>query len=43
MAWRELTDRQWEEVRKNLPEHKPNPKGGHPMADDRACFEGILP
>lgn len=39
MAWRELTDRQWEEVRKHLPERRPGPKGGRPPADDRQCFE----
>ena len=42
MAWLGLTDRQWEEVRKHLPERKPNPLGGRPPADDRLCFEGIL-
>ena len=42
MAWRGLTDRQWKEVRKHLPERKPNPKAGRPPADDRLCFEGIL-
>jgi len=42
MAWRELSDRQWELVRKELPERKAKPKGGRPTADDRKCFEGIL-
>ena len=42
MSWRKLTDRQWEEVRKHLPERKPSPQGGRPPVDDRQCFEGIL-
>jgi transposase len=42
MSWRKLTDQQWEEVRKHLPERKPHPQGGRPPADDRKCFEGIL-
>ena len=42
MAWRGLTDKQWEEARKHLPVRKPNPKGGRPWADDRECLEGIL-
>ena len=42
MAWRGLTDKQWEETRKHLPVRKPNLKGGRPWADDRECFEGIL-
>ena len=42
MTWRKLTDRQWEAVRKHLPQRKFSPKGGRPPADDRKCFEGIL-
>ena len=42
MAWRGLTDPQWEAVSENLPRRKPNPQGGRPTADDRNCFEGIL-
>lgn len=42
MAWRGLTDPQWETVSKNLPRRKANPKGGRPAADNRSCFEGIL-
>ena len=42
MAWRELTDKQWEAVRVQLPARKPNLKGGRPWVDDRKCFEGIL-
>ncbi len=42
MAWRGLTDRQWQKVEPHLPPHKPNPMGGRPPADDRKCFEGIF-
>jgi transposase len=39
---RELLDRMWERVRPLLPARRPNPKGGRPWADDRACFEGVV-
>jgi transposase len=42
MAWRKLTDKQWELVEKQLPKVKPNPKGGRPRVSDRQFFEGIL-
>lgn len=42
MAWRSLTDKQWGLIAACLPERKPNPKGGRPRADDRACFEDTL-
>ena len=42
MAWRHLSDAQWEHVRQVLPPVKPSRKGGRPRADDRRCFEGIL-
>ena len=42
MAWRHLTNEQWEAVSRHLPEAKPNPKGGRPRVDNRLCFEGIL-
>jgi transposase len=42
MAWRAVTDRQWELIAKQLPKRKLNPKGGRPPTDDRKCFEGIL-
>ncbi|MFZ5997425.1 MAG: transposase [Nitrospirota bacterium] len=42
MAWKHLTEKQWEKVKKQLPEYKRSPKGGRPRADDRKCFEGIL-
>jgi transposase len=42
MAWRHLTDEQWEAVSKHLPKEKPSPKGGRPRVDDRRCLEGIL-
>ena len=42
MAWRKLTDKQWELVEKQLPAAKPKPKDGRPRVSDRQCFEGIL-
>ena len=39
---RELNDRLWDRVRPLLPPQAPQPKGGRPWADDRACFEGIV-
>jgi transposase len=39
---RELMDRLWDRVRPLLPPPPPQPKGGRPFADDRACFEGIV-
>ena len=42
MAWRKLTDKEWELVEKQLPKAKPKPKGGRPRVADRQCFEGIL-
>jgi len=38
----ELLDRMWERVRPLIPEHPPHPNGGHPFADDKACFAGIV-
>ncbi len=37
-----LLDRMWGRVRPLLPTRAPNPKGGRPWADDRACFAGIV-
>ncbi len=37
-----LNDRLWERVRPLLPPQAPQPRGGRPWADDRACFEGIV-
>src|SRR6266567_3323850 len=42
MAWRALTDAQWERIRPHLPREKRRPEGGRPRADPRRCFEGIL-
>src|SRR5713101_2688587 len=42
MAWRALTDAQWERIRPHLPREKRRPQGGWPRADSRRCFEGIL-
>jgi transposase len=42
MAWRKLTDKQWDQIAQHLPPAKPKPKGGRPRVSDRQCFEGIL-
>ena len=42
MAWRSLTDKQWDVIKEHLPKRPLNKKGGRPPADDRECFEGIL-
>lgn len=42
MAWRAVTDRQWELIKEQLPRRKRGTKGGRPLADYRKCFEGIL-
>src|SRR5574337_147485 len=42
MAWRHVTDAQWDQIRLQLPPVKPKPRGGRPRVDDRRGFEGIL-
>jgi transposase len=42
MAWRAVTDEQWERIVEQLPRRKRRTAGGRPPADDRQCFEGIL-
>jgi len=42
MAWRQLTDAQWEQIRVHLPAPKRRPLGGRPPAEPRRCLEGIL-
>jgi transposase len=42
MAWRAVTDQQWELMKEPLPRRKRLTKGGRPPADDRQGFEGIL-
>jgi len=42
MAWKQLSEEQWDAVSEHLPAPKANPKGGRPRADNRLCFEGIL-
>jgi transposase len=42
MAWRGLTNTQWEAIRVHLPQPKLSPRGGRPRVADRRCFEGIL-
>lgn len=38
----QLLDRMWERVKPLLPTRSPDPKGGRPWADDRACFAGSV-
>ena len=38
----ELLDRMWDRVRPLLPPRPPQPKGGRPFADDKACLAGIV-
>lgn len=46
MAWRNLTDEQWEKVKDELPVRKrpwrKKKRAGRKPTDDRKCFEGIL-
>lgn len=37
-----LFEAMWERVEPLLPAHPPQPKGGRPFADDKACFAGIV-
>ena len=38
----ELLDRMWDRVAPLLPPRPPNPKGGRPWADGKACLAGIV-
>ena len=42
MAWRGVSDAQWEQIAPHLPRRKAHPRGGRPPANDRKCFDGIL-
>ena len=42
MAWRGLTNTQWEAIRVHLPQPKASPRGGRPRVEDRRCLEGIV-
>jgi transposase len=42
MAWRSVTDKQWELIKQYLPKRRRSRKGGRLPLDDRKCFEGIL-
>ena len=46
MAWKKLTDSQWEKVKEQLPVRKrpwlKKKRAGRTPTDDRKCFEGIL-
>jgi transposase len=37
-----VTDKLWARVQPHLPVRAPQPTGGRPWVDDRACLEGIL-
>src|SRR5215207_7134621 len=38
----ELLDAAWSRIAPLLPPKPPQPRGGRPFQDDRACFEGIV-
>lgn len=38
----ELSDEQWLLILDLFANSAPRPKGGRPMADPRACFEGVV-
>ena len=38
----QLVDRLWKRVDPLLPPKPAHPKGGHPFADDKECFAGIV-
>jgi transposase len=42
MAWRAVTDQQWELIKAQLPRRKRRTQGGRPPANDRQCVEGVL-
>lgn len=37
-----VPDDLWERVRRHLPEREPQPRGGRPWRDDRACLAGVV-
>jgi transposase len=37
MAWRAVTDKQWQLIKAQLPKPKPSRKGGRPPLDERRC------
>jgi len=37
-----VSDELWERIEPILPRHDPDPRGGRPRVDDRACLVGIL-
>jgi transposase len=42
MAWRKLTQPQWEAIRVHLPIPNRSTRGGRPRVENRHCFERIL-
>ena len=39
MAWRAVSDKQWDLIKQHLPQRRRSRKGGRPPIDDRKCFE----
>jgi len=37
-----LPDELWAQIEPLLPTHRPQPKGGRPPVDDRACLRGLI-
>jgi transposase len=37
-----VSDQRWERIEPLIPKKKPEPRGGRPRVDDRACLVGIL-
>lgn len=42
MAWRHVTDAQWDQIFLHRAAAQRSPKGGRPPIDARRCFDGIL-
>ena len=42
MAWRSLTDKQWDLIKEHLLKRLPSKKGGRPPAGDRKCFAPVV-
>jgi transposase len=42
MAWRAVTDKQWQLIEPHFPRRKRSNRGGRPPLSDRQCFEGLV-
>lgn len=42
MAMELLPEEFWNEIEPLIPAHPPQPKGGRPPVDDRACLRGLI-